>query len=328
MRRSLTFTVLAAALAVTADSLAWSWATHRIETGFAAWLADRRAEGWSATAGPPTRGGWPFRAEATFPDVAVAGGLSWQADRVRVRLDPLQPKVLTVALEGRQRIQLGALPAVTLTAPTLTVLAPLDDSAGPVTLRAIALRAEAAGWSATAARTTLRILPGLVAAEVESVGLPAGPQWPFGREIASVTATARLEGPFPAIADDLPRRAAAWRDAGGRLVVTQSAIRWGALDAHGSGDATLDPALQPRASFVVQLAGYPDTIAALAQSGAIRPNDARVATTLLGLLAQTPPGGKPEVTVPLTLREGVLSAGSFPFAWVPGLAWGVVAPGG
>ncbi len=329
MRRTLTLTLLAAAaLAVTADSLAWRWATNRIETGFAAWLADRRAEGWSATAGPPTRGGWPFSAEVTLPDVALAGGLSWQADRVRLRLDPLQPKVLTVALEGVQHIQLGTLLAATLTAAKLTVLAPLDDGADPVMVHATALRAEAAGQSATASRATLRILPGIVEAEAENIGLPVGTQWPFGTNVTSATATARLEGPIPAAADDLPRRAAAWRDGGGRLAITQSAIRWGALDAQGTGDLTLDPALQPQASLVVQLAGYPDAIAALVQSGAIRPNDARVATTLLGLLAQTSPGGKPEVTVPLSLHAGVLSAGSFPFARVPGLAWGPATPGG
>ncbi len=313
---------------MTADSLAWAWATNRIETDAAAWLAERRREGWSATAGPAQRGGWPFNATVTFSDVAISGGLSWQADRVRLRFDPLQRHWLTVALEGVQHLRLGTLPAATLTATRLVALMPLDDNAQPLVVHATGLQAEAAALSATSASATLRILPGVVEAEAEGVELPAGPSWPFGGQVASVAATARLEGPLPATADDLPRRAAAWRDAGGKLVVTQSAIHWGALDAQGSGDVTLDPALQPRASFVVRLAGYFDTIAALVQSGAIRPTDARVAATLLGLLAQTPPGGKPEVTVPLTLRDGVLSAGSFPVARVPGLAWGRLAPGG
>lgn len=329
MRRSLAVTLLAAAaFAVTADSLAWVWATNQIETGVAAWLADRRVEGWAATAGPAQRGGWPFRAEVAYPDMVLSGGLSWQADRVRLRFDPLRREVLTVALEGIQRIRLGTLPAATLVATRLTALAPLDDSAGPVIVHATGLRAEAGGQSVSAARATLRIRPGVAEAEAEGVDLPAGPQWPFGRDIASVAATARLEGSLPAMVDDLPHQAAAWRDAGGKLVITQSALHWGALDAQGSGDVTLDPALQPRASFVVQLAGYPETIAALVQSRAIRPNDARVATTLLGLLAQTSPGGKPEVTVPLNLRGGVLSAGGIPIARVPGLAWGPATPGG
>jgi len=313
---------------VTADSLAWAWATNRIETDAAAWLAERRREGWSATAGPAQRGGWPFNATVMFPDVAISGGLSWQADRVRLRFDPLQRNRLTMTLEGVQHLRLGMLPAATLTAARLVALVPLDDNAQPFVVHATGLRAEAAALSATSVSATLRILPDAVEAEAEGVDLPAGPPWPFGGQVASVAATARLEGPLPATADDLPRRAAAWRDAGGKLVVTQSAIHWGALDAQGSGDVTLDPALQPRASFVVRLVGYSDTIAALVQSGAIRPTDARVAATLLGLLAQTPPGGKPEVTVPLTLRDGVLSAGSFPVAGVPGLAWGRLAPGG
>lgn len=324
---ALTF-LAATTLAAAADSVAWIWATNRLEAGVAGWLADRRAEGWSATAGQAQRGGWPFRAEVTVPDVSISGGVSWQADRVRLRFDPMQRKVLSVALEGVQHVQLGTSPAASVTAARLTALAPLDDSAEPLIVHATGLRAEVAGQSASAARATLRILSRTVDAAAEDVDLPVGPHWPFGGDIASIAATVRLEGPLPATVDDLRRRAAAWRDAGGRLLITRSAIRWGALDAQGSGDVTFDPALRPQANFVVQLAGYPDAIAALAQSGAIRPNDARVAATLLGLLAQTSPDGKPEVTVPLTLREGVLSTGHFPLARVPGLPWQLATPGG
>ncbi len=64
------------------------------------------------------------------------------------------------------------------------------------------------------------------------------------------------------------------------------ALRWGTLDVRGHADLGLDAAMQPEGSAAVQMTGFAEVIDALARSGAITRNDARVAATLLGLMAR------------------------------------------
>jgi hypothetical protein len=321
------------ALAAISDTAAWFWLTRRIEAGADDWMAALRAEGWTIDAGSMQRGGWPFAAEIILPDVTVASGgpggangVSWSVPRVRLQLSPVRPRTLLAVFEGSQRVRIGTSPPVALDAARMTAAVSMVDSSEPVVLTAVALRAEAAGQMAELARMTARILPNAIDLQAAGIDLPHGIQWPFAAAVSAAAVTVRLEGVVPAAAD-LPRRIAGWRDGGGRLVIQQASARWGALDAAGSGTFTLDGALQPRAEGVADIANYPGAIAALTQSGALRPNDARVASTLLGLLARTPAGGQPEVNLPFTVRDGLLSVGNFPVARIPALAWGS-APGG
>ncbi len=76
-------------LLLAADTAGWLWLTRRMEADVAAWKAARAAEGYVVGGLPPERGGWPFRAEVTVPDLAIAtseapvpASASWQVDRL------------------------------------------------------------------------------------------------------------------------------------------------------------------------------------------------------------------------------------------------------
>ena len=60
------------------------------------------------------------------------------------------------------------------------------------------------------------------------------------------------------------------------------------------------------------MTGFAEVTDALARSGAISRNDARVATTLLGLMARPGAGNVAEADLPFTLKDRTLSVGAIP----------------
>ena len=106
MRRRKLWIVLVAVplLVAAAGTLYWYVVVRNLDSGFAAWIAERRASGWTAAVGKPVRGGWPLAATLTVPDVLltggepdIPGGLSWRTERLILRTDLLRPGVLDIA---------------------------------------------------------------------------------------------------------------------------------------------------------------------------------------------------------------------------------------
>ena len=79
----------------------------------------------------------------------------------------------------------------------------------------------------------------------------------------------------------------------------------GPLRLRGEGTATLDDTLRPIAALQTRVAGFTETLDALASQGIIAKEAARLAGIALRLLARTPEGGgRPELTVPISVQEG------------------------
>jgi hypothetical protein len=125
-----------------------------------------------------------------------------------------------------------------------------------------------------------------------------------------------LPGPARAAPSAL---AAAWAQAGGKIVVDEASILWGPLDAQGHFTISLDSALQPVASGTLHMSGYHAAVEALVRAGTIGRNAARVTTTVLDMMAtSTDPA---IVDVPLTLHGGSLAMGAIPLLRIPGITW-------
>ena len=184
---------------------------------------------------------------------------------------------------------------------------------GQVSLDALRLRLD---WpqADTAPGDSLRF-----ALVVREVVLPSGRSWPLGRRITSIAAYGVLEGPVPETGT--PRqRVAAWQHAGGHLVLREAALRWGPLAASLAATLGLDPALQPEGQGRAMLSGYAQALDTLAANGAVTNNTAVAAKAVLSLLTAAPhPGGSNTVTIPVTLRHGVLSAEGLPLLRLPPL---------
>jgi hypothetical protein len=334
------------ALLVAGHFAYWRILENQLANGFAAFVATRRAAGWTAQAGGVEGGGWPLAATLRVRDLAMEGGdpdlpggLAWGAQALELRLDLLSPATLHLAATGAQHLRFAGLPDIAYTAGELAAVAPLAGDGAPaeVHLTARDVKASLAAAPARGAATV-----GLVQADLtmdwgvprdrpaiggqisaEAIGLPSGVDWPLGNRVSSVSVEGALTGPLPP-PGPLAMAAAAWRDGGGQARVQRMALGWGPLGLSGAGVLALDPGLQPAGEMQLRAVGFAAALDALAAGRAIAPGAATAAKAVLSLLALPPEGGgPPAVEVPLTVRDGILSLRQLPILRVPPVAWPV-----
>ncbi|MDQ2804067.1 MAG: DUF2125 domain-containing protein [Pseudomonadota bacterium] len=353
MGRRLASGLLAAlALLVVAYTVFWYVAVQRIETGIAAWCAARRAEGWTVAAGAPRAGGWPFAARALLDGVRLDGGapdlpveISWEATQVALQVPLLHPRVLEIVSFGAQRLAVRGGTALVYTARRLRARLRLDVTGPPwpvdVTADALSARLAARGAPATidhmdlhadftpkasAASASLSVV--LAASMIELPrGEPdraegaTGVRWPLGHEITVLAGDGAISGPAPQLADPAAE-ARAWRDGGGTVTVRHAHLHWGPLDGEAEAALSLDGALQPAASGAARVRGYARALDVMAAQRVIDDHAALAAKAVLSLVAVTPPaGGEPEVGLPFTLRDRILSVQHIPLIRLPVVVW-------
>jgi hypothetical protein len=319
-RRAGLVIVLAVMCLFLADTAAWFWATGRMATEWDAWRNQMAARGVMVQAGPPVPGGWPFAAELILPEVAINGGVAaWRAGPVRLDLSPLHPTTLAIDVGGPQTIRLDGLPPVTVTARGMTAAIPLTNP-GQINFEGHSIATTLAGGTVEISVLAGRLDPAGLQIAASQLTLPnAG--LPFGGAIERASARVRLLGKLPSAAD-IPHPAVAatdWARAGGQLIVDEATLVWGPLDAQGHFTAGLDPALQPNGNGTLHMSGYHAAIDALVRAGTIGRNAAKVATTVLDMMAtSTDPA---VVDIPLTLRGGTVAMGAIPLVRFAPVVW-------
>jgi hypothetical protein len=318
---------IAVATLLVIDTVAWWLVTSRMQSEAAAWQQARIAAGYEVTAGAPVRAGWPLRAEVILPAVGIATGTSgspdrvaWQAGEARLVYAPWSPAQVTLVIDGPQTIQFGTHPAIAVGVQSLGVVVPLNAAGQADGVVVVARQLQCPLPNGTAGIDSLWVK--LSAAELHislsAITLP-GKALPFGLTIGSVDLHARSTIPLSPVQDPAAA-AAAWRDSGGQLVISEFALGWGPLDVHGTAMLSLDRALQPVGNGTIRMTGYTPATEALVRDGMITRNDARVARTLLGLLSHTGEDGVPQADLPFSLRDGLLSTGAIPLIKLPPLA--------
>ena len=332
-------------LLIAGDALYWRFAENRLDAGFLAWMQARRAAGWTATSGRPVRGGWPLAAILSVPDIAlkggepdIPGGLTWNADRLVLRIGLLWPRMIEVALQGMQRLRLAEGPEIPYVADRLHAVLPLQAGAPPrsIDITASNLRAGMPTGTGTASALTVgslhlhaEIRPGAQAGEpavslsmsAEAIGPPPEAARLLGPRIANIGVDGALDGPLPH-GRTLADRATDWRDEGGTLEIQRLKLNWGPLDLSASATLALDDQLQPMGTGTARVVGYAETLDALAAHGVLSKSAATAAKAVLSLLAHTPDdGGAPDVEVPLTLQYRTLSMRQVPLVRLPELDW-------
>ncbi|MEO8716312.1 MAG: DUF2125 domain-containing protein, partial [Acetobacteraceae bacterium] len=270
------------ALLVAGWSAWWYVLATRIDSGFVAWQSARRAEGWRIDVGAHHLGGWPLAARLDLSDVHLRGGapalpiaLAWDAAGLALEVAPLDPSTLTIAARGEQRIDLGG-QALSLSGGSLIGRLPVDRPGPPwiidIAAEAIHVRA-AEGDAALVGHLGAHAVldPGALAAgaalavtlEAGRIELPRDRSWPLGERIEALAADATISGPVPP-AGAPATRAHAWRRAGGTAALRSGTLRWGPLDATGSGHGGLDAALQPVAEGTARVTGWAQALDVLA----------------------------------------------------------------
>lgn len=324
----------------------WYVLARRLDAGFAAWAAARRAEGWTVAVGGTRLGGWPVAARLVLSDVKLRGGapelpvtITWDAAGLDLQVAPFDPATLVILPRGQQRIGIPDGPTLGLTGRVLRGELPLDRLGPPFPLdiaaEGVRVRSTSAGASsrsealigrlsghavldpaASAGATALALT-----VDADRIALPSGGSWPLGERIETVAGEAAVSGPMPP-AGSPTARAQAWQRAGGAVTLRRGSLRWGPLEGTATGRVSLDPALQPVADGTAHITGWAQALDVLAAHHVIPDHAAVAAKAVVSLLAETPQGGGPSVlTVPFAAKDGVLSLRGIPVVRLPALPW-------
>ena len=342
--------VIVVALAVAGHGIFWWSAAGEMRDGVAAWIEDRRAAGWTISHGKLMTGGYPLQVSADIdnPDIAGPGKPAkwrWQGDLLRLTVELMNPREILFSSAGAHRVHTNHGGRQEIVEAVVASAKGKGRPGRDGTTEAIVLDLDAVEAKRKGAPETLRIgrlgmtlfipqrsgetaaMPAdrepagpFVSVSAEKILLPKEARYPLGRTIGKAAIEAKLIGD-PAFGATPSQTLAAWRDAGGTLEVRSLDLVWGKFDLSGEGTVALDNALQPIVAMTARIKGYRETVDALVDTGWVQGRDAFATKMVLGVVARATPGGKSQLTVPLSLQQGVLSAGPARLLRVPAIDW-------
>lgn len=336
MKRWMSITAAVATVALFAWTLAWTMAARHVVARFTGWTKAQQDAGVAVGYESFDVKGWPFgwRAVVEKPSLKGAGaaGWAWSGERVVASVDPRDLSRVAIRLPGEHRVRFGAGDLDTQLAMRAAKPegALAFDAAGRVTRLDLDLEALELRIDAMAEPLQVRALVATLAPHrpdnpthmtdtldlrfrADGVRLPAPvtPLAALGRDIASAELDARVKGRIAG--SRLAEALAIWRDDGGTLDVAKAAIAWGPLRLAGDGTLALDAQNRPIGAATARIAGFVETIDALAGAGAIPPTTGALMKIALTVLARENPqdANRPTVTVPITAQDGTLSVQRF-----------------
>lgn len=330
MRRLSIIGVALIVLVLLADTVLWHWATGVVARETDLWAAARQAEGWTVRMGAVEPEGWPIAARIRVHDLsiqapfaALPGGASLAAGEASIGVSLLAWRHLEIFLEQVQRVRIGSAPEMVFTAKRHEIAMDLPETGPPpfadIRIEGLDATIAAEGVRFAVERATARVVsaPDTLRATLEADNIDLPPS-PLAKGLGQRVRRLALDGALMGSWQSTP---AAWRDAGGTLVLRQFDLAWGSLVASGSANLRLDGALQPEGTVDAKLGGTAETLDALASTKLIAPRAALAAKAVLQLLQRPQPNGPPMVQVPLTLQDRTLQMGHIPLTKLPEVKW-------
>jgi hypothetical protein len=316
----------------------WFLVARRIETGVADWALSQRADKIDFSWQKMRVSGYPvaFRVDldsAALRDGAVTPSPEFHIPALSGTARPWDladwqiaaPEGFTAELAAARRSSPAKL--ISRTADGLTSIE--SDGGWKLWLDLKDVTVEASAQiRVSSARTTVNVPPrpprgdnepaiGL-AVDASQINLPLA-VGPLGDTVDELDFGATVKGAIPS--GKLADAVAAWRDAGGTIELGNMRLKWGALNATGTGTIALDQELQPTGGFSGAIQGYDQILTALVQNGQMRATDAGLARIALTLLAKAGPDGKPEIRTAFTIQNGQMFLGPAKLGRLPHIAW-------
>jgi len=318
----------------------WFWAANQVEAAIALWTGEQRARGYEIDYRGPELGGFPVRLTVEFsePRIAAPQGWRWSGGMIAGQAAFWEPQVLRLDLPLEQTLSAawrGQRRDLTLNAAAARGLVHLGREGwlktATVEMEGVVL-SEAGGGTLSAETLRYRLtrrpptLEGvddwtlLVSGQTRGIVLPDGIRSPFGARIENLAFDAAVIGLIPELVPGgVPELVpggepgaalARWRDTGGQVEIQDFEITWGPLDVKASGTATLDQRLRPQGVFTARIRGLPEILDALAVQGLIEPGVAlALKLTAMALATRNGADGRPEIELPITLRDGLFYLG-------------------
>lgn len=326
-------------LAIGGWSVAWLQIADNVRGRVDGWIAARRAEGLKVDYSTIAVSGYPFRwhVTVTYPNMAGAGPTTWtwQGHAVEADLAPWKRREVPLRFPGDQKFSVGRGDV----AETWTINAAqpegragidergrLDDLAldlGDVTLTPASdpqpTHADHFTADAKLHRTPEGDLQDVfdLTLAMDNARLSHTPSAVLGTQVAHAELSLAFKGRLPG--GSLAASIAAWRDGGGTVEINRAAVKWGPVDADGSGTLALDGQNRPLGAFTARWRGYNETIDTLQNMGKLKPFPAAAVKIALRSLARQNHDAPDEVKIPLTAQDGKLFVAGIPLFPIPEL---------
>lgn len=332
-RRVLLSLTIIVAVMIAAYGAYWHLTAAKLAAGLDPWAEAQRAQGRSLHWEQVEIGGFPgefrFRfANVSFGDTrplpftAVAPLLDvaarpwnlrhWRAAMPQVQLnDAVNAAGFELNhVEGEATLGSGAANSITFTAQDIagSGLA-LGWAIGAARLQYTLPEAPPSGHDDTALAFSLAL---------KQISLPVFPAT-LGNTLGDIAFAGEIKGRLPP--GPLVAALTSWRDDGGTIDLHDLHLAWGGLTIAASGTVALDNDLQPIGALATEITGQDHVVDIAVATGGIRPRDASIAKTVLGLLAKPRPDGEKAINLPLSLQDSRLYLGPATLAHLPRIRW-------
>lgn len=318
------------ALAVTAY---WFHVAGEVRKGLDALAAQIRAEGWRVERDAVTLGGFPWRVVAHLSTLHLSHpeGWDWRGENIDIIIRLHDPRRPMVESSGFHTLAGGAWSGMASTEKARLELG-LNADGEPASLRFEASKLvleHAQGDPLVAASLSFGLDlfdPPDASHETPSaaftlgltgIELPGGTDLPLDPRIRAAQVEGRIMG---SLRGSPPLAAlAAWSAEGGTVELDRLVLDWPPLTLEADGTLALDPALQPLIATSARIRGGAELVARLTKEKMLDSGTAAAAAMALRLMARPDALGRATLTMPLTLQDGILSAGQIRLFRVPPL---------
>lgn len=298
---------------------AWWVATGLLVDQITAWVAANNGPEAAVAHGTIQRDGFPFEVAARIPNVGISSpGYSATTASLRLAIEPWAPE--RIAFQTQDAVELNANLGPKLRVERVSgAVDRTPDRRERLTLDLLGPKGSLPGGqieiSATRIQTVIsRLLsdPTPVIVSINSQGL--------GSSANAEKLDLKLEALWRGAIDlGMPPNLVGWRDAGGEFELRDVVLSNGPARLSGGAVITLDSALRPAPKGTVTLQGIKPFMDRLTALGFTSPRDAAIGQTALTLLAKPGADGQPEVTMPITSRDGWLQVGPLRLTRMPPL---------
>ncbi|WP_282607432.1 DUF2125 domain-containing protein [Pelagibius sp. Alg239-R121] len=304
----------------------WHWAAGQIVTGLENWRHQQIARGFVVNYGKLELSGYPFSFDLSLssPAISAPDGRFWQGPPMRGHAALWDPFTIDADAAGTHLFgglkHIGELTGLAKQAwlqihlafngsvdHAVTSIAGFDILHQEAQVLSVERLDAVLGPLRLADEGQLQELD--FDGSAQGIVLPNDGGTPLGKEVESLSLTATLRGPLPAM--DIRKALPIWREAGGEAIVHSADIAWGPLTLHAQGGATLDALMRPEGQFGTRISGLTDVLDALVARGQIKRTQAGLLSFALLSLGG---GNTQQVALPITMKNGLLSAGPVPIA--------------
>ena len=301
---------------VTIYAVAWLTLAEVARGKIDDWLQSQAGGPLKIRYGAMERTGFPFRvgwslADVTLEGILVMGSVAVSAPSLVLGLAFPTPTVLRFDLHEVRATMTGTV-AMVLDAGQIDGTIS-DEGDGPAAVHFRLSRlvidgtgtiAEVAGLIQAGDRSSVRHVLALALKDVAVTHR----EWFLPRGPGQAELRANLSG---TVGDGSREAVVAWRDAGGVVDIETLALRWPEASVEFDAVLGLDEALHPVGTGTVEISGFRALVDRQVETGRIQSRHAPVTRMALALMAKPSDDGIPVVRVPLTIQDGVVSAGPF-----------------